>query len=235
LPSMMEILSGNLSHRNMSVKLYELATVYRAVDGEDLASEYPVLTMGAYGDVDFFEMKGYVEALLGSVRIQEVGFKAERENPSYHPGRCAGVYSGDELVGYIGQVHPLVCEEYGMDCEVYAVELDTKVLFSNRAPEPTYEPLPRFPAVMRDIAVVCDSEVPVAELISSINSAGGQYLKGCELFDVYTGAPIPEGKKSVAFSLTLRADDMTLTDEHAEITVKSVLEALKNSHNAVIR
>ena len=235
LPSMMEILSGNLSHRNMSVKLYELATVYRTVEGEDLASEYPVLTMGAYGDVDFFEMKGYVEALLGSVRMEDVGFKAERENHSYHPGRCAGVYSGDELVGYIGQVHPLVCEEYGMDCEVYAVELDTKVLFSNRAPEPTYEPLPRFPAVMRDIAVVCDSEVPVAELISSINSAGGQYLKGCELFDVYTGAPIPEGKKSVAFSLTLRADDMTLTDEHAEITVKSVLEALKNSHNAVIR
>ena len=235
LPSMMEILSGNLSHRNMSVKLYELATVYRTALGEDLAHEYPILTMGAYGGVDFFEIKGYVEALLGAVRIKDVGFKAERENPSYHPGRCAGVYSGEELVGYIGQVHPAVCEEYGMDCEVYAVELDAKVLFTSRAQEPTYEPLPRFPAVTRDIAVVCDSEVPVAELISSINSAGGKYLKGCELFDVYTGAPIPEGKKSVAFSLTLRADDMTLTDEHAEITVKSILDALKNSHNAVIR
>ena len=235
LPSMMEILAGNLSHRNMSVKLYELATVYRTVEGEDLACEYPVLTMGVYGGVDFFEMKGYVEALLGTARIKDVGFKAERENPSYHPGRCAGVYNGEELVGYIGQVHPMVCEEYGIDCDVYAVELDAKALFLNRASEPTYEPLPRFPAVMRDIAVVCDSEVPVAELISSINGAGGKYLKGCELFDVYTGAPIPEGKKSVAFSLTLRADDMTLTDEHAEKTVKSVLDALKSSHNAVIR
>ena len=235
LPSMMEILSGNLSRRNMSAKLYELATVYRPVEGEDLAAEYPVLTLGAYGSVDFFAIKGCVESLLFSARISDVSFTAEKNHPSYHPGRCAAVYSGKELIGHIGQVHPSVCAEYDIDCEVYAAELDARALYLNRAPEPVYAPLPRFPAVMRDIAVVCNSDIPVAELISSINNSGGKYLQGCELFDVYTGAPIPEGKKSVAFSLTLRAKDMTLTDEHAEETVASVLDALKNSHDAVIR
>lgn len=236
LPSMMDILAGNMNRRNMSVKLYELATVYRPVEGEDLADEYAVLTLGAYGGGnDFFSMKGCVETVLSSSRVGDVSFRAEAGNAAYHPGRCAAVYSGNTLLGYMGQVHPLVCDAYDMDSEVYAAELSVPGLMALRAPEPAYVPLPRFPAVMRDIAVVCDAGIPAAELLSCIRSAGGRYLKGCELFDVYTGAPIPEGKKSVAFSLTLRADDMTLTDEYAGETVAGVLDALKKSYDAVIR
>lgn len=236
LPSMLDILAGNMNRRNMDVKLYELAKVYRPVEGKVLAAEYPILTLGAYGsDCDFFAIKGCVEAILADMRITGISFKAERCHPSYHPGRCAAVYSGDVILGYMGQVHPTVCENYDIPAEVFAAELSCPEMMARRAPEPTYTPLPRFPAITRDIAVVCDASIPVAELISTINAADDSYLKGCELFDVYTGAPIPEGKKSVAFSLTLRSDEMTLTDEHAEAVINAVLEALKANHGASMR
>ena len=109
------------------------------------------------------------------------------------------------------------------------------MLYASKGGTPVYEPLPRFPATTRDLALLCDSSIPVAALESCIIKAGGKYLRGCELFDIYTGKGIPEGKKSVAFSLTLRADDMTLTDDHAEETVQAVLSALESTYQAVIR
>ena len=162
-------------------------------------------------------------------------FEAEHDNPSYHPGRCAKVYAGGKLLGVLGQIHPLAAANYGVDAELYTAELWLGELLAARGATPVYTPLPRFPAVTRDIAIVCAADIPVAKLSACILAAGGQYLKGCELFDVYTGAPIPVGYKSVAFSLTLRADDQTLTDDHAEETMQSVLKALKETFNATIR
>ena len=122
-----------------------------------------------------------------------------------------------------------------MDTELYTAELQLSEMLAERGATPVYTPLPRFPAVTRDVAVVCSADIPVAKLSQCILAAGGQYLKGCELFDVYTGAPIPAGYKSVAFSLTLRADDQTLTDDHAEETMQSVLKALEETFHATIR
>ena len=235
LPSMLEILTRNYNFRNKSAALYEIGKIYlKRSDG--LADEPKIVSMGAYGaGVNFFTVKGWVESLLKELRTPKAEFVAEKENASYHPGRCAKVYAGGTYIGIFGQIHPEVAKNYGVDAELYCAELSFDALYSVRGGTPVYEPLPKFPAVTRDIAVVCDKAITVARLIDCIMSAGGQYLKNCELFDIYTGSHIAPGKKSVAFSLTLRADDQTLTDEHAEETMKSVLDALERELGASMR
>ena len=236
LPSMLGVLSTNLSRRNMEAKLYEMATVYKKQPGKMLADERTVLTLGAYGgNVDFFALKGAVEALLCAARTPDVRFTADTETAAFHPGRCAAVWSGDTRLGTLGQIHPDVCAAYGLDGATYCAEIDVVLLHDLEGAEPVYTPLPRFPAIMRDIAVVCDAAVPVGELTECIRKAEKNVLRGVKLFDVYTGVGIPEGKKSVAFSLTLRSDDGTLTDDHAEEAVRAVLDALRENFGAVIR
>ena len=236
LPSMLGVLSTNLSRRNMEAKLYEMATVYKKQPGKMLADERTVLTLGAYGgDVDFFALKGAVEALLCAARTPDVRFTADTETAAFHPGRCAAVWSGDTRLGTLGQIHPDVCAAYGLDGATYCAEIDVVLLHDLEGAEPVYTPLPRFPAITRDIAVVCTAAVPVGELTECIRKAEKNVLRGVKLFDVYTGVGIPEGKKSVAFSLTLRSDDGTLTDDHAEEAVRAVLDALRENFGAVIR
>ena len=236
LPSMLGVLSTNLSRRNMEAKLYEMATVYKKQPGKVLADERTVLTLGAYGgDVDFFALKGAVEALLCAARTPDVRFTADTETAAFHPGRCAAVWSGDTRLGTLGQIHPDVCAAYGLDGATYCAEIDVVLLHDLEGAEPVYTPLPRFPAITRDIAVVCDAAVPVGELTECIRKAEKNVLHGVKLFDVYTGVGIPEGKKSVAFSLTLRSDDGTLTDDHAEEAIRAVLDALRENFGAVIR
>ncbi len=236
LPSMLGVLATNLSRRNMEAKLYENATVYKKIPGEDLADERTSVMLGAYGgDMDFFALKGAVETLLRTARTPDVRFSAETKDPAFHPGRCAAVWAGEKRIGTIGQVHPDVCASYGLDNATYCAELDGTLLHELEGAEPVYSPLPRFPAISRDIAVVCDASVTVGELTECIRSSEKNVLRGVRLFDVYTGVGIPEGKKSVAFSLTLRSDDATLTDDHAEEAVHTILAALREKCGAVIR
>ena len=236
MPSMLDVLSTNAARRNSSVRFYEMATVYLPREDSPLANEFVWLTLGEYGGgADFFQLKGCVEALLKDMRIRDVRYRADRENASFHPGRCAEITAGGRSIGVIGQLHPLVCDAYGLDHESFYAQLDVPAMRALQAAEPVYAPLPRYPAVTRDIALVCDSSIPVADLEETITAAGGQYLESVALFDVYTGAPIPEGCKSVAFSLTLRAADQTLTEEHATETVSAVLAALSDKNGAVIR
>ncbi len=236
LPSMLDVLSTNLAKRNMDVKLFELATIYLPKDGSELADEQMILTLGAFGkDSGFFELKGCIEALFGALRIKNVRFEAVSDNPSYHPGRCAKITSGDTVLGVMGQTHPAVAEEFGLNVGVFTAELMISSMMSCVSAEPTYTPLPRFPAMTRDIAVVCDSSVTAAALTDTMYEAGGDYLENVRLFDVYTGTGIPDGKRSVAFSLTIRAKDQTLTDEHSDEIIKSILTKLEKTHGAVIR
>ena len=235
LPSMLEILTRNYNYRNKQAALYEIGRVYRKrADG--LAEEPKIVSLGAYGpQMNFFVLKGWVETLLADLCAGKPHFVQERKNPSYHPGRCARVFVGETEIGVLGQIHPQVADNYGVDAELYCAELRFDALAFVKGGIPVFKPLPRFPAVTRDIAVVCDSEVPVGDMTEAILAAGGQYLKDCALFDVYTGHHIAEGMKSVAFSLTMRAEDQTLTDEHAEETVRKVLAVLKEKFNAVMR
>ena len=235
LPSMLEILSRNYNYRNRSAALYEIGRIYRK-RSDGLADEPRVLSLGAYGpEMDFFVLKGWVEALLKDQGIGQVRFVQERENPSYHPGRCARVYAGKVLVGVLGQIHPAVAANYGVETEIYCGELSFEAIYALRGGIPVYKPLPRFPSVTRDIAVVCDASIPVGDMTEHILASGGQYLVGCVPFDVYRGSHIAEGKKSVAFSLAMRSEDQTLTDEHAEETIRKVLYALAERFGAVMR
>ena len=235
LPSMLEILTRNYNFRNQTAKLYEIGrTYFKRADG--LADEPKVLTLGAYGEgVDFFYLKGVAEAALASLRIFGATYEADRMNPSYHPGRCAKIFLGETCIGTLGQIHPHVASNYGVDCELYAAELSFDKLFENRGADPVYTPLPKFPTVTRDLAVVCREEITVGKLEACIVKAAGKLLRKINLFDIYRGAPIEAGSKSVAFSLELRADDRTLTDAETDSTMKKVLSALEAELGAVIR
>ena len=235
LPSMLEIIARNHSYRNKSARLYELGKIYLPRE-DGLADEPKYLSLGAYGDgVDFFSFKGSIETLLHELRITDVKYVACTDNDSYHPGRCAKVYAGEAYLGVFGQIHPLVAANYGMDTEVYTAELSFDAMYEKRGDIPVYQPLPKFPAVTRDIAVVCDEAVTVGALEESIRRGAKGLLKDVSLFDIYRGSGVAIGKKSVAFNLVLRADDRSLTGEEADEDVQSILAALKADHNAVLR
>lgn len=226
LPSMLEVLSRNYNNRNKAAALYELATIYLPKAGEPLPEEKQYVTVGLYGEYDFFALKGIVETLLRETRVIGVEYAACQNDPTFHPGRCAAIVANGERVGIIGEVHPAVCENYGIDTRVYAAMVDFGAMFRLAAPETGYRPLPKFPATTRDLAVICDAGAPVAELEKAISDGVGSVLESVVLFDVYRGAQVAEGKKSVAFSLVMRAPDRTLTDEEADAAMKRALKAL---------
>ncbi len=236
LPSMMDILSRNNAYHNKAVKLYEVAKVYLPVEGQALPEEPKMLLLGTYGaNENFFTLKGEVEALLSGLRMHKASYAAVKDNPSYHPGRCAKITIGELEVGVMGQVHPLVARNYGIDVDVYCAELNFTKLLQCQLPDATYVPLPKYPSVTRDLSLVCDEAVTVAQAEDVITAAAGKLLRGVKLFDIYRGTGVPEGKKSMAFSLELRADDRTLTDTDSEAVVTKVLTALKDKLDAILR
>ena len=239
LPSMLEILTRNWNYRNKSARLYEVGRIYLSGGEDGLASETKVLTLGAYGeDMDFYAMKGAIEAILKDIRAKDVHFEGPSGAPSdasYHPGRCATVWSGSDCIGVFGQIHPLVARNYGVDGELYCAELSFDELMNAKGPDPLYTPLPRFPAVTRDIAVVCCRDVTVGTLEKCITRAGGKLLREVSLFDIYQGQGIPEDKKSVAFNLVLRSDEGTITAAQADEEVRDILAALESELGAVLR
>ena len=236
LPSMLEILTRNYNFRNKSARLYEIGRIYLPGGEDGLATEAKVLSMGAYGDgMDFFTLKGAIEAILGEIRAQHIHFEPCTDNPSYHPGRCATVWADSDCLGVFGQIHPLVAKNYDVDGAFYCAELSFDELMLARGADPEYTPLPKFPSVTRDIAVVCDESVTVGALEAAIRSGAKGLLKDCALFDIYRGKGVEEGKKSVAFNLVLRADDRSLTAEEADEDVQSILDTLKEKLGAVLR
>ena len=236
LPSMLDILSRNYNYHNKAAKLYEMAKIYLPVDGQVLPEEPKMLVLGTYGSNEtFFTLKGEVEAILSGLRIRKASYSAVKDNPSYHPGRCAKVTIDGVDVGFMGQVHPLVAKNYGMDCEVYCAELNFAKIFQLQLPAPTYVPLPKYPTVTRDLALICDEAVTVAAVEDTITAAAGKLLRGVKLFDIYRGVGVPVGKKSMAFSLSLRADDRTLTDADSEAVTAKVLKALEEKLGATLR
>ncbi len=236
LPSMLEVLGRNYNNRNRSAWLYELGRIYMPGGDDGLAMEAQILTLGAYGNgMDFFTMKGAVEALLKGIRARDIHFEPCAEDPSYHPGRCAYAYSGTNIVGVFGQIHPLAAQNFGVDGELYCAELSFDELLMAQGPDPEYAPLPKYPPITRDIAVVCGEEVSVGALEAAIRKGARGLLKEVSLFDIYRGKNLGEGKKSVAFNLVLRADDRSLTGEEADEDVKSILAALERDCGAVLR
>jgi len=236
VPSMLDILSRNYAYHNKAAKLYEIAKVYLPVDGQKLPEEPKMLVLGTYGSGEtFFSLKGELDAILNALRLPKASYAAVSTNPTYHPGRCASVSINGTELGYMGQIHPLVAANYGIDADVYCVEINFTKLFDLRLPEATYVPLPKYPSVQRDLALICDETVTVAQAEDAITAAAGKLLRGVRLFDIYRGTGVPEGKKSMAFSLELRADDRTLTDTDSEGVISKVLNAVQEKIGATLR
>ena len=236
LPSMLEILGRNNAYHNKAAKLYEVAKVYLPQEGEKLPREPKMLMLGTYGAGEtFFTLKGELEGIFQGLRMKKVEYTAEKNNPSYHPGRCARLSVEGVDIGVMGQVHPLVAKNYGIDSEVFCAELNFTEMLNRMLPDATYVQLPKYPAVSRDLALVCDEAVTVAEAEKVIAGAAGKLLRDVRLFDIYRGVGVPAGKKSMAFSLELRADDRTLTDADSEDVIQKVLEALAEKLNATLR
>ncbi len=235
LPSMLEILGRNNAYHNKAVKLYEMAKIYLPQAGEVLPHEPKMLVLGTYGAGEtFFTLKGELEAILTGLRVKKATYTAVKDNPSYHPGRCAKVTIDGVDVGYMGQVHPLAAKNYGLD-EVYCAEISFTKLLALRLPEVSYTPLPKYPSVNRDLSILCGEEITVAQVEDVITAAAGKLLRDVKLFDIYRGIGVPAGKKSMAFSLELRADDRTLTDGDSESVMTRVTQALQSQLAAIRR
>jgi phenylalanyl-tRNA synthetase beta chain len=225
---MLEVLARNNNFSNENVRLFEMATIYLpSEDAEQLPEERKVVTLGMYGDADFYTLKGVVENVLALARIEGAVYASCSDDATYHPGRCARVIASDGTVlGIFGQVHPLTAANYGMAAPVYAAALDFEEIFAHRAGLLEYKPLPKFPATTRDLAVLAPKTVTVAEISDIIEDKAKGILESVKLFDVYSGAQIPDGFISLAFALVFRAADRTLNDEEIDSKIKKIVKTL---------
>lgn len=233
IPSMLEILSTNYNNRNESAKLYEIGKEYIPTESGKLPNEPDRLAIGMYGgNVDFYDIKGIADTMLGKMGIRDVEYIRACDSDAFdeacamHPGRSAVVMKNGTVLGILGEVHPAVQKNYGIGTKTYVAKFNIPEMMKCAVTEVSYQPLPKFPAAARDLSVICDDEIPVAELEKAIKGAVGKILEKVTLFDVYKGEQIEKGKKSVSYSITMRSHDGTLTDEQADSAMKKVLKAL---------
>ncbi len=230
LTSMLTVLSTNYNRKIQAGRFFEASKrlVPKAIPLTEQPLEIPSLCLGLYGaDEDFFTLKGIIESLMDSFSVP-VEYAAATE-PYLHPGRQAVATCGDTVLATFGEVHPVVAESYDMPVRVYVAEIDLQALFAVEQPKTLYKALPRFPAVERDLALLCDEDMPVASIEKIIRQAGGKMLESVELFDVYQGAQIEAGKKSVAYSLKFRVTDRTLSDEDIDPVLTKIFAKLKEN------
>ena len=235
LPSMLEVIARNNNFKNENVALFELASTYIPTTDTELPIEGKSLVMAAYGDVDFYKMKGVCDSVLELAGITDAKYQAYGDDAAYHPGRCAKLYGGDTELGIIGQIHPLTAANYGMDVPVYVAVIDFEKLFALASTVKHYVPLPKYPASTRDFSFVCDEALEVGSIFESVRRAGGKLVEDVKLFDIYRGAQVGENKKSVSIRVVLRAADRTLTVEETEKASKKILGDLEHKLGITLR
>ena len=236
LPSMLEVITRNANFNNQDVMLFENATVYIPTTEGELPNENKVITLGMYGNVDFYLLKGICQNIFELAGINKVTYTALTDSPSYHPGRCAEIYTADGVkLGVLGQVHPGVMNNYGLSIPVYAAELDFEAIFANMNSQRLYTPLPKFPATTRDFSFVCEELLEVGKIEDVMAKAGGKLVQDIALFDIYRGPQVGENKKSVSLRVTLRAADRTLTVEEADKASSKILAALERELGITLR
>lgn len=226
--SMMTVLATNYNRKVAAARLFELSKVFvpKALPITEQPAETPALCLGLYGEgEDFFTLKGIVEAVVALFSDSVPSYDRASE-PYLHPGRSAVMSVAGKQIATFGEVHPAVAAEYGIDGKVFIAEIKADVLYMQEKAKVTYKPLPKFPAVDRDLALVCDAETPVGVLEAAIREGAGKLCEDIKLFDVYQGAQIAEGKKSVAYRVTLRSAESTLTDEVIDRAVNKMIKKL---------
>ncbi len=231
LDGMLTSLSTNFNRRNKDVRLYELGNVYlpKQVPVEELPEERMMLTLGMYGEGDFYTLKGVVEELFENLGLdgKKVKYGIDNKKPFLHPGRQACItYKGRDL-GYLGEVHPLVASNYSIKDRVYVAVIDTVVIREEASFDTKFTPIPKFPAATRDISMVVPKEILASQIEEVFDNKGGAYLESYNLFDIYEGNQILSGHKSMAYSLVFRAADKNLADDDVNAAMNRILKALK--------
>ncbi|MDW7678496.1 MAG: phenylalanine--tRNA ligase subunit beta, partial [Bacillota bacterium] len=240
LPNMMDVLRRNVNRSVPAGRFYEIGHVfYGQLDAEQavLPLEVTEMVIGLYGEGnDFFTLKGILTHLCHKLGLPALEFQRESNHPTFHPGRCATVYVGDVLLGTLGEVHPLVAQKYDLGSErAVLAEVNGDILLGLARIEPLYKSLPRYPAIVRDLAVVINRDTPVKAIETIIREQGGDLVEDCKLFDVYQGTQVGEGKKSVAYTVTFRHPERTLKDREVNQRYDAVVRTLKEKLNAILR
>lgn len=238
LNGILQSLSTNYNRRNEEAMLFDMATVYlpKSVPVTELPEEKNQLVIGIYGKYDFYDLKGIVEAMFEPVGIKDIAeFTPETELPYMHSGRTANISIKEDNIGYLGELHPAVSENYNIGTKVYIAVIDMPKLIEYSNLERQYKPLPKFPAISRDIAMLVKEDIPVSSIKAIIKQRGGKFVEEINLFDVYTGKQIQQGYKSVAYSIVYRASDHTLTDEEVNSSMKKILKGLETELGAQLR
>lgn len=237
LASMMESLARNYSRNNSEAYLFEIGKVYiPSEDPTELPTEKNILTVGIYGDVDYLNLKGIVENLIDGLGVKGVKFLRESENPSFHPGKTAKLIVGRKTdAGVFGEIHPDVNENFGIEVPCFVAEINLDAIYDNAELERKYKVLPKFPAVTRDIALLVEEEILVQDIEDTIRRAGGNIVEKVELFDIYRGEQVEDGKKSIAYAIVYRNESKTLTDKEVNKVHDKILRALEHKLGAILR
>ena len=240
IPSMMQILATNSNKKNQNVKLFDISRNYKNINNEVQQGEVPVqeeiLTIGMYGeDVDFYSLKGLIENILEAININRYDIQKEKENTSYHPGRCANIKIGIDTILTMGEVNPEVLENYEIEKRVYLAEVNITKLIKYSRENKKYVEIPKFPAVERDIALIIDEEIEVGEIEKIISKKAKKLLESIKLFDIYRNEKLGENKKSVAYSLIFRDKNKTLDDSEINRIMEEIIKELEKNLGAELR
>ena len=235
----MEVLARNYKYGVDKAKTFEIGNTFFKGKGEISAESLPIekklISLGMYGAVDFFTLKGIVDEFIRRFGIKDIEYTALTDNTTFHPGRTANVVVCGTVIGIIGEIHPDVLENYDMKERCIVGELDFKAIMANVSLDKKYTPLPKYPSTSRDIALLVDEDTEVREIEKIILANGQKLVEKTELFDVYTGDQVEEGKKSVAYSIIYRSLDKTLTDEEVIPVHDKILSELEQKLNAILR
>lgn len=240
IPSMLQTLATNVNKKNTSAKLFDLSKNYKNINNEVENGEVPlqeeILTIGMYGeDVDFYILKGIIENILESISVNRYDIEKEENNESYHPGRCANLKVGKDVIATFGEVHPEVLNNYGIAKRAYLAELNITKLVKYSRENKKYVEVPKFPAVERDIAIIVDEKVEVGQIEKIVTKKAKKLLESMQLFDIYRSEKLGENKKSVAYSLIFRDKNKTLSDEEINATMEAIISELEKTLGAELR
>ena len=240
IPSMMQILAINANKKNQEAKLFDISRNYKnnqnQVENGEVPLQENILTIGMYGkDVDFYTLKGILENILEAIGVSRYDVEKETKNESYHPGRCANIKVGIDTIATLGEVHPEVLDNYGIEKRAYLLEANITKLVKYARNNKKYVEVPKFPAVERDIAMIVDEDIQVAQIEKIITKKGKKLLESLQLFDIYRNEKIGENKKSVAYSLIFRDKNKTLSDEEINKTMESIIVELEKVVGAELR
>lgn len=235
IPDMLEVIRTNYNRKVEEGRFFEMAYVYLPVKGELLPEEKRTLTIGLYGNTDFYLLKGIVEQLLSQLNIHDADFSPLTDDPVFHPGKTAKLTINGSMAGYLGEIHPEVADHFECPAKTYIAVLDVQTLIDNADMVRAYKALPKYPAVSRDIAMLVKDNVLVKEIEAVIRQRGGKLIEEVRLFDIYRGDQVPAGMKSVAYTITFRAPDRTLVDDEVNKAMEKILSGLKTSLDATLR